>query len=211
MKLLFSLFLPFTFILTAQAALTWEEIKQDDGITVYSADVPDTPIIAFKGKAVVDASAKKVLWVLADRKHRKDWVNRLNINEELEIISKVERIIYQSFDMPILISNRDMVYRTVLTKDNSTGIYKFSMSSVDHKDAPETIGVRARLINSTYIVKPISDSQTEVTVEILSDPQGLLPTWIVNLVQKSWPLKTLRALRIQVKKDFVQEYDIDLK
>lgn len=186
----------------------WEQIKVKDGITVYKAKMPGTKIVAFKGKVVMDAPIKKIIWVLADREHRRDWVDRLDINEELEIISPTERIIYQSFKMPFIISNRDMVYKSTLSKDKNSGVYKLHMESVKHEKSPKTIGVRAELINSNYIMTPITNNKTEVVVEILSDPKGLLPTWLVNLVQKSWPLKTLRALRNQVKKDFVKEYDV---
>lgn len=186
----------------------WEEIKVEDGITVYKAEVPGTKIVAFKGKVVMDAPIKKVIWVLADREHRREWVDRLDINEELEIISPTERIIYQSFKMPFIISNRDMVYRSILKKNEKEGSYKLHMESVEHEKAPKSIGVRAQLINSNYKLRPISENKTEVVVEILSDPKGLLPTWLVNLVQKSWPLKTLRALREQVKKDYVKEYEV---
>ena len=36
-------------------------------------------------------------------------------------------------------------------------------------------------------------------------PKGWLPTWLVNLIQKSWPLKTLNGIRNIVGKDFVGE------
>jgi hypothetical protein len=190
----------------AQAATPqWKEFNHKDGITVYKAKMPGTPIVAFKGKVLIDAPIKKVLWVLADREHRKDWVDRLDINQELEIISPTKRIIYQSFKMPLFISNRDMVYQTTLTKNKKNGSYILELESVNHKKSPPTIGVRAQLINSKYKLIP-QKNKTLVTVEILSDPKGLLPTWLVNLVQKSWPIKTLTGLRNQVKKDFVKDF-----
>jgi hypothetical protein len=210
MKTLLNLTLLLSFSLTSYASPKWEEIKKDDGITVYRAKLPNTPIVAFKGKVIIDSPAKKVLWVIADREHRKEWVDRLDINVDLETKSKLERIIYQSFKMPLFLSNRDMVYKSVLTRDQKTRAYKFTLSSVEHPKAPKTVGVRAKLINSSYTVRPLSENKTEVIVEILSDPKGLLPIWLINLVQKSWPLKTLKALREQVKKDFVKEYDVDL-
>jgi hypothetical protein len=210
MKVFFNIFLLFFFSSLAQASPVWEKINNEDGITVFRAKIPNTPIVAFKGKVIINASAKKILWVLADREHRKEWVDRLEINEDLEVKSKLERIIYQSFKTPFFTSNRDMVYRTILTRDQKTRAYKFQLNSVDHPKAPKTVGVRAKLINSSYIVKPLSKNQSEVVVEILSDPKGLLPVWLINLVQKSWPMNTLRALREQVKKDYVQEYDVDL-
>jgi hypothetical protein len=191
----------------AQAGkVNWEQFNQEDGITVWRAEMPETPIVAFKGKVLINAPVRKVLWVLADKANRRDWVDRLDINEELEVISPTKRVVYQSFKMPFLISNRDMVYQTALTKNRKNGTYFLKMQSIDHKKSPATIGVRAKLINSQYKLVPKGKGQTEVTVEILSDPQGMLPTWLVNLVQKSWPVKTLRGLRNQVKKDFVKEF-----
>jgi len=99
-----------------------------------------------------------------------------------------------------------MVYQIELTKNRKNGNYFLKLQSINHKKSPKTIGVRAQLINSQYKLVPKGKHQTEVTVEILSDPKGMLPAWLVNLVQKSWPVKTLRGLRNQVKKDFVKEY-----
>jgi hypothetical protein len=32
------------------------------------------------------------------------------------------------------------------------------------------------------------------------DPKGFIPSWIVNFFQKSWPLHTFEAIRIQAAK-----------
>lgn len=199
--LMISMFL----IFSAHAKTDWKQIKEKDGITVYKAKVPGSKIVAFKGKVIIDVAPTKVMWVLADRDHRKDWVDRLDRNRDLEVMSQKERVIYQSFKMPFLISNRDMVYKSVITKSKS-GTVTYDMFSVEHPKAPETIGVRVELIKSKYILKPLGKNKTEVQVEILSDPKGMLPKWLVNLIQKSWPLKTLRALRTQCFKPFVKHY-----
>ncbi len=203
---LFLMFSTLTFAYSTQP--NWEEIQKKDGITVYKAQIPNSKIVAFKGKVTINASAKKLLWVLSDRQHRHDWVDRLDINQDLEIISPTERVIYQSYKMPLFISNRDMVYKTVLTKNKDSGTYTLAMRSISHEKSPKTIGVRAELINSKYILTPLPGNKTEVIVEILSDPKGLLPAWLINLVQKSWPFKTLKGIRNQVKKEFVKELNI---
>ena len=43
---------------TAQPA--WERIGDDDGIAVYRREVPGSPIVAFKGEGIVDASILRV-------------------------------------------------------------------------------------------------------------------------------------------------------
>jgi len=41
---------------------------------------------------------------------------------------------------------------------------------------------------------------------VIADPKGMIPKWMVNMFQKDWPLSTLRAIRLQVKKTDVFEH-----
>ena len=105
-------------------------------------------------------------------------------------------------------SNRDYVYRgrAILKPD---GKVVLELGSIKHPKAPKTIGVRAHLINSRYVLAPVEGgAKTKVRVEIHTDPKGLLPSWIVNLIQKKWPIKTLNGIRRQVKKPYVKTYPL---
>ncbi len=193
----------------AAAAPSWEVINNEDGIEVSRREVKGSPLVAFRGIAVVDAPMDRVLWVLLDNEHRKDWVDRLLISRRLEEINKYEFILYQAFDVPLIMSKRDFVYRGTAMLLKTTGQMVLTMTSVKHKDAPKTIGVRADLINSKYVLTPMEGGKkTKVDVEIHTDPKGWVPKWVVNMIQKSWPLKTLRAIRVQLKKPFVKSYPL---
>ena len=185
----------------------WEEINKAEGIVVSRRHVEGSPLVAFRGVAEVDASIERILWVLVDNDHRRDWVDRLLKSERLEEITEHEFIVYQVFDVPIGMSKRDFVYRGKAVFKPETGQVVLDMHSVKHRRSPKTAGVRADLINSRYVLTPTGNGgKTRVEVEIHTDPKGWLPTWIVNLIQKSWPLKTLRSLRKQVVKEFVKDY-----
>jgi hypothetical protein len=87
------------------------------------------------------------------------------------------------------------------------------VKSVEHPKAPakDSIGVRGVILHGRYVLQPKGPNQTFVKAEYLADPKGILPTWVVNIVQKNWPYKTLAGLRKQVKKSFVQEWDVYTK
>ena len=36
--------------------------------------------------------------------------------------------------------------------------------------------------------------RTKVEVEVFTDPKGALPAWLINLIQKDWPWKTIDGL-----------------
>ena len=44
-------------------------------------------------------------------------------------------------------------------------------------------------------------------MEIITDPKGMMPNWLTNLVQKSWPVETLNGIRGQFVKDHMGDFE----
>ncbi len=188
----------------ASISPNWTPIGEKNGISVYKTEVPGTKVVGFRGETTIYASAEKVMNILLDNDHRKDWVDRLKETKILEQIGPFEYVIYQEFKLPWPLKNRDFVYRGKAERDKD-GRVILTLKSEDHKNAPHTKGVRAELKESRYIITPIGKFKSKLEVEILSDPKGSIPVWLVNLIQKSWPEKTLNAIKVQVEKPFVIE------
>ncbi len=199
---LFALF----FCLNALGSINpnWESISEKDGISVYKTEVPGTKVVGFRGETTIYASAEKVMNVLLDNDHRKDWVDRLKESTVLEEVGPFEYVIYQEFALPWPMKNRDFVYRGKAEREKN-GRVILTLRSEEFKSAPKTTGVRAELKESRYIITPVGKFKCKLEVEILSDPKGSIPIWLVNLIQKSWPAKTLGAIKSQVEKPFVSE------
>lgn len=182
----------------------WKEIKQVDGIIVSKGKVKGSKIVAFKGQAEIKANFKSVLAVLVDMKHKTEWVDRLIESKNLEQLTKTSRVEYSLTKTPWPLNNRDFVYKAQIFFDKKKQIAKILINSVKHKDAPERDGViRGELRETTYILKSISNGlSTDFTVEVLADPKGWVPKWVVNLVQRKWPIKTINGIRAQVEKPY---------
>lgn len=191
-------------LLLAAPALAgdWEKIDDEDGIRVFRKEVAGSSVVAFRGEATIAAPIEKVLWVLGDNTHRTEWVDRLEKSVVLEKKGAYEYVVYQHFSLPFPASDRDYVYRGKATRDKS-GVVTLLLESVTHPKAPATVGVRANLIKSRYLLTPKGKDSTFVVVEIHTDPKGSIPSWLVNLVQESWPRKTMSGLKEHVKKSFV--------
>ena len=185
----------------------WEVIYTEAEVTVSKMDIEGSKLVAFKGDTIMQAPPSRVLYVLMDNDHRLDWVGRLYENKVLETNGQFEYVLYQAFDLPALFMSRDYVYRGKVTEAED-GVINLKMGSIEHDKAPETVGVRAQLVNSHYRLTPQADGTTRVEVEIQTDPKGWMPAWLVNLVQKSWPLDTLNGLRGQLDKPFTGDYPL---
>jgi hypothetical protein len=185
----------------------WEHIDRQDGIEVYKKETSDSPLVAFKGVAVVEAPLDKVLWVLVDNEHKTEWVDMCSESRVLEQVSPFEFVVYQRFSLPWYLSDRDYVYRGRAVRE-ADGTVRVLLASCRRPDAPETVGVRGELIDSCYVLTPLGPGRTRVSVEIHTDPKGMVPDWLVNLVQRDWPLKTLRGIREQVHKASCGDYPL---
>jgi hypothetical protein len=190
---------------TADPSAKWKRINREDGITVYSKTVTGSDLVAVRGKTTIKQPLEKVLSVLMTHQRWGEWVDRMSSSKILKTISTYEYIVYQSFDMPAFVSNRDFVYRGTVTS-NAKGQVILKMSSCKWKSAPETVGVRAKMMNSRYVLTPKGNDQTHVEVEIHADPKGLIPDWLVNQLQKSWPVGTLNGVRKQASRKDVKRF-----
>lgn len=193
---------------TPAFAGTWQEIYTEDAVTVSKKEVDGSKFVAFKGETKYDAPLDKVLYVLMDNDHRTEWVDRLYECRILEQYTEHKYVLYQAFELPAIFSDRDYVYQGEVTRDASTGVVTLQMNSVEHAEAPPTIGVRADLVNSRYVLTPDADGGTHIEVEIMTDPQGAMPAWLVNLIQRSWPVETLNGIRVQIGKPYTGSYPL---
>jgi hypothetical protein len=184
----------------------WELMYDTEGVKGSRGAVEDSKFYAFRGETTYDAEMERVLDVLMDNDRRTEWMMRLEKCEVLEQPSPYEYVLYLHFNLPMPLSDRDYVYRGIM-KSLPTGQVELSLVSEEHPKSPETVGVRANLIDSRYLLTPQPDGTTHVAVEIMTDPRGSIPAWLVNLIQRSWPVETLNGIRAQLDKPHVGRFE----
>jgi hypothetical protein len=186
----------------------WEQMGNDDGIVTWRKEIQGSDVVAFRGRAVINASLAKIASVLSDSSRKVEWVARAIEARDLRKISQLERVEYNRTSPPWPIMDRDFVFHSKVVLDKEKRQMVLDLKSVEDPLAPETSAVRGTIENSHYILTCVDPecTQTDVTVEIHADPKGSLPKWVVNLFQKSWPRKTLEGIRRQVAKPNVAEH-----
>jgi hypothetical protein len=194
--------------LPAQAAQpAWEKIGDDEGVAVYRREVPGSPIVAFKGEGIVDASILRVASVIVDSSRATEWIDSLKEARILRQVSETETIHYDHVGTPIVMKDRDFVSDCKLEFDPPTKTVSLKIHSVTDASAPQTNYIRGELLHSSFVMTSIEHgTKTRVVAEIHADPKGSVAKWIVNLFQKSWPHNTIASLRRQVAKPDIQEH-----
>jgi hypothetical protein len=186
---------------TQQPPVAWEKIDDDDGIAVYRREVPGSPVIAFKGEGVINASILRVSSILVDTTRATEWVESLVEARTLRQVSEIEYIEYDHVGTPFVMKDRDFVLDCKLELEPASKKATLKFHSVTDPLGPTTSYVRGELISSGFALTALEHgAKTHIVAEVHCDPKGSVAKWIVNWFQKSWPHSTIMRLRAQAAK-----------
>ncbi len=180
----------------------WEYVDRFDGVKVWRMQREGSNVFAFRGEVIHKVHIGKVLSVFGNGDLRQDWVDRWDASKDLKMIGPDERVFWIRFDLNWPVSDRDYVIHTKATKYPKRRQLIARLKSTTHRAKPEDGGccVRGLAFGTLYKFSALPDGRTKMMVEVHTDPQGMLPAWLVNLIQKKWPSKTLNGLAKRAKK-----------
>ena len=176
----------------------WESLGTQDKVKLARMAIKGSRLFAVRGESVINAPVAKVASVIHDASRWDEWADAMKEVRILQVGPGTERVVYQSFEMPPLVSSRDTVYKYDLVWEGDR--IRIWGSSVKHPRAPKTIGIRSDLIIGRWYLKPMGPNRTHLVAEVLMDPRGSLPAWVVNLVQRDYPADTIKHIRKQAKR-----------
>lgn len=192
----------------------WEQFDEADGIRMFRRDVPGSSVVALRGEGFISAPIARVASVLVDRKRSTEWIDRLVKTKVIRHISETEAVNWNHIRTPSPLKDRDFVFKTLITTNPAKKQVVFSYHSVTDSLAPEYDAyVRGSFQSGKFELTMVERTNkdgaktrgTNVVAEVLVDPRGSVPSFLVNMVQKSWPHKTLMALRKQVAKPDIKD------
>ncbi len=213
MNILKLLFLSFMIVGTVYAnpsklrSIEWKEISNHNGILVYRPTTFDhnSGLVPIKFKAVIKHPIGKVLTVLANEKRKLEWMPKLKEIKLLERKSIQDFTVYYRYSAPWPFKDRDFVIQNLGSFDPKTFVVSVDLISVKNEKKPETSKtVRGTTYDAYSIISPDSNGNTNVEMAFLNDFGGLIPKFIVNIVQKSWPHKFMKHLRSQLDKTDIE-------
>lgn len=208
--MLFSTATPASLGSIPHAEIPWSEVSHGRGIMTFRKDIPSSPIVAFKGEGTIDAPVAKVVGLMSDLDRRKDWVANLAEARLVRSKSKIDRVEYMRTSAP-LVKDRDFVIHTTLSSEPTTKTLIIAMESIEDAEAPITSrSVRGTMVTSRYALRSTENgTKTHLTVEIMADPNGSIPKFVVNLFQKGWPRQTIESIReLVASRDVTEQPDV---
>lgn len=182
----------------AQAAeRQWRLEREENGVSVYLADVPGSKYKAYRGVVTINRDLAAVQAAQEDVTGSCAWIFSCQQQRLLDTHGDVSEL-YTRFDVPWPVKARDSVIR-VTTRTDADGSLTRLLKAVPERLPEEKDFVRVQRVDGQWSLRPLDGGKVEVTYEVHTEPGGSVPSWLANSFVVDAPLQTLQGLRAKVE------------
>ncbi|MDF2437229.1 MAG: lipid-binding domain protein [Bacteroidota bacterium] len=189
----------------AQNADTWTLKKSESGISVYARDAENSSYKELKSILYLKTSLSSLVALLSDYESYPKWVYRCGVSTTIKRISELETIHYQNIVAPWPVDSRDFVVNIKLSQDPLSGAVSLVSSCIPNYIPKVKDHVRITEFRASWTLTPQKDGTVEVVYQLLVNPGGSIPAWLINLAVVDGPFETSLNLIQWIKKDKYQK------
>ncbi len=189
----------------AAKEINWDgvtEVSDDDGIKVFER-ATDSEIVEVIGETILDHPIDRVLSVVSKSSRANEWMPRVEKIVKIQQIDEWSRVQYSHLSSPWPVNGRVFITKggIEIAQDAQSAIVNFS--SVDGYEADREGRVEGRLLKSFFYLEKDENNpeKTFMRVNVVADPGGWLPSFLVNFFQKRWPVGFFKGIRNQLEKE----------
>lgn len=190
-------------------APSWQLQSNEQGISIYRANVVGTAIVPFKAVMTIPGTIEEVSAVLEDIPRRSEWISHHGVSVLLERPNDYDQVEYLRVAMPWPVADRTTLIRVRITVSDDLRSATLAAESVPaHPRDTLPMRVRAQVYASTFQMTQVRD-HVEVSSLVFIDPRGHIPVWVVNYFTSRVAQSTLEGLRTQVARKLYPRERLD--
>ena len=175
----------------------WKKILDKEDVQVFSSRVQDSKFRAIRAQMIVKVDVKSFVALLEDRENCSSWASMCKEFSLLEKIDRDEYFVYVLNAAIFPIARRDLVAKITWFKDLETGRLTMDGQTVkDFQNMPKKKGiVRINDARIQWHFTSKSDGYVLVESYVHIDPNGNIPSWIVNYMSRTTPFRQMKKVR----------------
>ena len=133
------------------------------------------------------------------------WVYRCETSKVLQKTSEKHLIRYQTIVAPWPVDNRDVVVEVNFSQDEKTKVVYQKVTALPNY-TPKVAGhVRIPEFRGTWTLTPMKNGIVEIQYELLVNPGGAIPAWLVNMAMIDGPYDTSLNMKTWLMKEKYQK------
>ena len=174
----------------------WKLRKEKDGIKIYTRNNGNSAIKEFKAITSFNTDISQLVKIINDVEKYPAWLANCESSKIYKKINETTRIDYLKTSVPWPLDDRDAVLKFIIIKDTEEH-FEATMNSVPGAIPEKEDFVRIKKAKGKWIFKKSDKEMVEITYQFYGDPEGNIPTAIINLFIVSGPYKTLLNIKNQ--------------
>ena len=152
----------------------------------------------------IKTSLSSIVALLNDVESYPQWVYRCETSKILLKTSEKHLIRYQTIVAPWPVDNRDVVLEVNYSQDEKTKIVYQKVNALPNY-APKVAGhVRIPEFRAIWTLNPLKNGIVEIQYELLVNPGGVIPAWLVNMAMIDGPYDTSLNMKTWLMKEKYQ-------
>jgi len=192
----------------ASAQHDWELKKDDDGIKVFTSNIPGSCFKAIKVECSIKATQSQLVAYLLDINRQHDWVYGNKSSTLIKKVAPNEEIFYSEVSVPWPCTNRDYIAHFTINQVSP------QLMTIDSRAEPDLLPLkegRVRVKSSVahWEVSTINNDLLNIVYTVQFDPGGAVPAWLTNMFVTKGPWGTFQKLREGVCKCASQYAHVD--
>jgi hypothetical protein len=118
------------------------------------------------------------------------WAYKCKASKLLKRVSSTEYYAYCLYSVPWPADDRDEIAHSVTSQDSVTKVITIKRNG-QKAFIPEIEGiVRIESVNATITINPLNNGEVQITFQVLMDPGGMVPAFIMNMFIANAPFNS---------------------
>lgn len=182
---------------------SWIKIKDKNGITLFKRTFPGSPISEFKGETIVNARIEVIEMVLRDIPAYAEFMYNCREGRLIKAFSRDDMIILNVTDMPWPLTDRDVVVRSIVSRDFNRGLFSVVLQGLPEPESSQYCPLRKDRVRmydlkGIFILEIIDREHTRMSYIVHADPVGI-PSGLTNFFSDDNPYGTLTGIKRMVR------------
>jgi len=188
----------------------WEEFHVEDGVTLFKSRKAEKGIIPFRAEAILQGRFEDYLKALMNLKDKNLWAPKLKETKLHQLVNSNTFIFSEYYKTPWPATDREFLLKgSVIFKGKKEVIFFAKSILKNHLKRIDHIQCDVREI--TLILREVNKNETFISFTFEGDMKGWMPTWLINLIQRRWPMRFIQALEkfiireeVEVTPEYIQ-------
>ena len=208
MKNVLLLLLTFS-LCTINAQTEWELKKEEEGISAYTRSREGIKFKEYKVEMELEAGLNQALALLRDYEVYPDLFPG---TRDHKVISDdfTHYVTYTRFKIPFPARDRDGVFDNTLSFNRDSKTLTINVHCLDDEENVNGKLVQIKYCEGLWEITDIGDGRLHVMNQMIVDPGGMAPAWIVNSKTVDDPIKTFKAFKQLIEDQKYQKSSFSL-